>query len=83
MFKVAILGIAPVGFNTEPMKNGVDFNKFFPKYKQVLMGPGPRADTKPCSPCEITSTVEYEHSQNAWLTLPKHEIFTAKQHKIS
>lgn len=65
MFKVAILGIAPVGFNTEPMKNGADFNKFFRKYKQVLMGPGPRADTKPCSPREITSTVEYEHSQNA------------------
>lgn len=69
------------------MKNSADLNKFFHGYKQVLIGPGPRADMKPCSLCEITSTVEYEHSQNALkfcqVILPKHDIFTAKQHRIT
>lgn len=45
MFKVAVLGIALVGFNTEPMKNGADFSKFFRKYKQVLMGVQSRHET--------------------------------------
>ena len=51
------------------------------------MGPGPGADTKPRSECEVTSTVEYKHCQNVWqfnqVILPKHEIFTAEEHKIS
>lgn len=87
MFKVAALGIATTGFHTEPMKNSADFNKFFHRYKQVLIGPCPRADMKPGSLCEITSTVEYEHSQNTLkfcqVILPKCEIFTAKEHRIS
>lgn len=87
MFKVAALGIAPVGFDAEPMKNDADINKFSQRYIQVLMGPGPTADVKPCSQYEITSTAEYKHCQNAWqhyqVILLKHEVFTAEEHKIS
>lgn len=87
MFKFAVLGIAATGFNTKPMKKSADFNKFLHRYKQVLVVPGLKADMKPCSLCVINSTVEYEHRKNAWkfcqVILPKHEIFTAKEHKIS
>lgn len=87
MFKVAASGSAPAGFNTEPMKKAADINKFSHRYIQVLIGPGPRADVKPCSQCEITSTGEYKHCQNAWQfyqdILLKREIFTAEELKIS
>lgn len=66
MFKVAALGIAPAGFNTEPTKNDANTKKFFHRYIQdPLVRVPDEIRTKPYSQSEITSTVECKQCQSA------------------